>query len=127
MWWQAIQGAARYARCSRAGVDDRWSRISRCAGCEAATIRHVPAALSPTGERLAVWFCGEPLKKTDSTCGCLVMAQGAGGGVLEVTVDGVRVHPIGKPLCSAEACPRGYWPATSRGKGLGCGGCRKTE
>lgn len=92
--WAGVTGAGRWLTCRPATDAEAGRRAAVCRACPSLVPMRV------RGTVLAAGFCGDPLAKTDRTCGCLVLWSG----------DGTKpAAPAGKTTCVDERCPQAKW------------------
>lgn len=119
MWWTAIKGAARYLTGPRRPDPAQAEVAGKCAACPNLKLYredelHGLSELSRLFVKapLTGW-CGEPMKQTANTCGCLCVAQAAPTephhATITVAGQPVSVRAAGKTTVESERCTSGEW------------------
>ncbi len=129
-WWTCIAGARRYMTGERRSIQSQHDVAAKCAACPNLRLFKEDELHGLCG-RLVRWFlpshapltgwCGEPSVRTDTTCGCLVLAEPGRGRQEHVAItlhgQSFGVAAAGKTTIAAEHCPSGRWfpePTASR-------------
>ena len=105
-WWTGLKDVAHSIVADEAPPEVQRERAATCAGCE----HMVPhRAIELYGMKAAPRFgtCGKFLRPTDTTCGCLVLAESEDWAPLQI--NGRYYQAAGKLTVSDAKCPQGRW------------------
>lgn len=119
-WWTLIKGAAKYATGKRTSPMAAQDRARKCSVCPLMQVHAVDGLVGPVREVMSVklgfaaytGWCGNPGEKTDSTCGCVVLAEPeVSDGLVRLTIGNQDIHlnPAGKSTLESEQCPSLRW------------------